>query len=91
MEYPMITLCDFLNEEVIVHEVGHNWFYGILANNERRFPWMDESINSYYEAEAMKNGKEDKADINSGIMMALVKDNLLRNEHQAIWELHPNY
>lgn len=84
MEYPMITLCDFLNEEVIVHEVGHNWFYGILANNERRFPWMDESINSYYEAEAMKNGKEDKADLNSGIMMALVKDNLLRNEHQAI-------
>ena len=47
MEYPMITLCDFLNDEVIVHEVGHNWFYGILANNERRFPWMDESINSY--------------------------------------------
>ena len=32
----------------------------------------------------MKNGKADKADLNSGIMMALVKDNLLRNEYQAI-------
>jgi hypothetical protein len=84
MEYPMITLCDFLNEEVIVHEVGHNWFYGILANNERRYPWMDESINSYYEAEAMKKGVEPKPDVNAGIMMALVKDNMLRNEHQAI-------
>lgn len=84
MEYPMITLCDFMSEEVIVHEVGHNWFYGILANNERTYPWMDESINSYYEGQAMGAGTEDKPDLNSGIMMALVKDNLLRSEHQAI-------
>ncbi|PCJ65657.1 MAG: hypothetical protein COA58_09640 [Bacteroidetes bacterium] len=82
MEYPMITLCDFMGEEVIIHEVGHNWFYGILANNEREYPWMDESINSYYEGKAMKRG--DKLDPNSLIMGALVKDNLLRSEHQAI-------
>ncbi len=54
MEYPTITVCDILNQEVIIHEVGHNWFYGILGNNERRFPWMDESINSYFESDAMK-------------------------------------
>jgi hypothetical protein len=54
MEYPTITVCDILNQEVIIHEVGHNWFYGILGNNERRYPWMDESINSYFESEAMK-------------------------------------
>ncbi len=50
----MITLVDrmVLPEDldvVIAHEVGHNWFYGILAFNERDFPWMDEGINSYYE------------------------------------------
>lgn len=54
MEYPMITVCDILNKEVIIHEVGHNWFYGILGSNERRYPWMDESINSYFEGQAMK-------------------------------------
>ncbi len=54
MEYPMITVCDILNQEVIIHEVGHNWFYGILGSNERRYPWMDESINSYFETDAMK-------------------------------------
>ncbi len=59
MEYPMITVCDFLNREVIIHEVGHNWFYGILASNERRYPWMDESINSYFEAQAMKFSKSE--------------------------------
>jgi hypothetical protein len=53
MEYPMITVLGGSSEgslrTVTVHEVGHNWFYGLLANNERRYPWMDESINSYYE------------------------------------------
>ncbi len=54
MEYPMITNIGWSGnaqslENVIVHEVGHNWFYGILGFNERLHPWMDEGINSYYE------------------------------------------
>ncbi|MBP7464317.1 MAG: M1 family metallopeptidase, partial [Bacteroidales bacterium] len=40
MEYPGITIVSDGGsksslERVIVHEVGHNWFYGILASNER--------------------------------------------------------
>jgi hypothetical protein len=46
MEYPMVTVT---MPAAIVHEVGHNWFYGILASNERDFPWMDEGVNSYVE------------------------------------------
>ncbi|RDC64535.1 M1 family metallopeptidase [Adhaeribacter pallidiroseus] len=46
MEYPMVTVTD---PEAIIHEVGHNWFYGILGSNEREYAWMDEGINSYYE------------------------------------------
>jgi hypothetical protein len=54
MEYPNITVIGtsgnaFALENVIVHEVGHNWFYGILASNERQHPWMDEGINSFIE------------------------------------------
>lgn len=54
MEYPTITLVSSpLTERsldnVINHEVGHNWFYGILATNERTHPWMDEGMNSYYD------------------------------------------
>jgi Peptidase family M1 domain len=55
MEYPMVTLITSpdANEEtldgVITHEVGHNWFYGILGSNERKFPWMDEGLNTYYQ------------------------------------------
>ncbi|MBK7232131.1 MAG: M1 family metallopeptidase [Saprospiraceae bacterium] len=58
MEYPMITVIgqagsESALDEVITHEVGHNWFYGILASNERDHPFMDESINTYYEARYM--------------------------------------
>jgi hypothetical protein len=54
MEYPTITIVNVDSsaaaiESVIEHEVGHNWFYGILASNEREHPWMDEGVNSYYD------------------------------------------
>jgi len=49
MEYPTITNCQSIDKTTIVHEIGHNWFYGILGSNERNYPWMDESINTYYE------------------------------------------
>ncbi len=55
MEYPMITVVSdgFQGvkslETVIAHEIGHNWFYGILGFNERNYGWMDEGINSFYE------------------------------------------
>ncbi|MAZ37555.1 MAG: hypothetical protein CL842_08905 [Crocinitomicaceae bacterium] len=54
MEYPLITIIDFgmtgkVLENVIVHEVGHNWFYGMLGFNERDMPSLDEGINSFYE------------------------------------------
>ncbi len=54
MEYPTITLLESGGSEklldfVINHEVGHNWFYAILASNERIHPWMDEGMNTYYD------------------------------------------
>jgi len=54
MEYPTITRLGSSGNErlldyVIEHELGHNWFYGILATNERQHPWMDEGMNSYYD------------------------------------------
>ncbi len=58
MEYPNVTIIgesgDAVSlEEVIMHEVGHNWFYGMLASNERDHPWMDEGLNSFIESRYM--------------------------------------
>jgi hypothetical protein len=54
MEYPTITLITTTAtgqelDATIVHEVGHNWFYGALASNERKHPWMDEGMNTFYQ------------------------------------------
>jgi len=54
MEYPNVTVIGesydaFTLETTIMHEVGHNWFYGILGSNERDYGWMDEGINSMNE------------------------------------------
>jgi hypothetical protein len=31
------------------HEVAHMWFYGLVANNQGRDPWMDEGLATYAE------------------------------------------
>ena len=54
MEYPNVTVIGNSSskeelEIVIVHEVGHNWFYGMLGSNERDHPWMDEGLNTLNE------------------------------------------
>lgn len=54
MEYPNITVIGSMSNKfdldvTIAHEIGHNWFYGVLGSNERDEPAMDEGINSFYE------------------------------------------
>lgn len=40
-------------EAVTIHELGHQWFYGLFANDEHRFPFLDEGLNSYAEHSAL--------------------------------------
>jgi hypothetical protein len=41
-------------ELVTIHEFGHQYFYGLIASHETKWPFLDEGLNSYAEAEAMK-------------------------------------
>ncbi len=59
MEYPNVTVIGNSSnahelEVVIVHEVGHNWFYGQLGSNERVHGWMDEGMNTLNEIRYMQ-------------------------------------
>jgi hypothetical protein len=72
-----------LPEYVTVHEVGHNWFQGMLASNEVEEAWLDEGVNDWADARAMADiyGQRTsavdwwgwQADI-AGLRRALVED-----------------
>ena len=36
-----------LLESVIAHEVGHQWFYSIVGNDQIKEPWLDEVLTQY--------------------------------------------
>src|SRR5688572_14909082 len=71
MEYPTLFTVgtwwwmprkDTSVEDAIVHETGHQWWYGMVATNEFEDAWMDEGINQYANArvmaEAFPDGRE---------------------------------
>lgn len=64
MEYPTLITAgssyrqhpgDRSLEHVILHELGHNFWYHLLASNEFEESWLDEGINSYTDIRAMED------------------------------------
>ncbi len=53
MEYPnLVMIADDLADEetivyVIVHEIAHQWWYGVVGNNEYTDAWIDEGLTEY--------------------------------------------
>jgi len=60
MEYPqfVFSAAEFpilrILEVVTSHEVGHQWFYGLLASDEVNEAWLDEGMNTFSELRYME-------------------------------------
>lgn len=93
MEYPNVV---FINtelynesakdalEEVIVHEIAHQWFYGTVGNNQIDEPWLDEGLTQYSVALYFENkyGNERyKSFLNEGEIYSKVVFDILNEKN----------
>jgi aminopeptidase N len=50
IEYPSSIQLAAPDREVLVHEVAHMWFYGMVGDDQFRDPWLDEAFATYAES-----------------------------------------
>ena len=64
MEYPnLVMISDSLEKYddytiTIVHEIAHQWWYGVVGNNEYDYGWLDESLAEYSVVVFFENNPE---------------------------------
>jgi len=46
-------------EAVTIHEMGHQWFYGMVATNELAWPFLDEGLNQFAEVDGLGKWRGD--------------------------------
>lgn len=57
MEYPMITMDGGRTPgygKLLVHEIGHNWFYGMIGSNETYRASLDEGFTQFLTSEGLR-------------------------------------
>ncbi len=62
VEYPGLVFIGTLASRWIVsptvHEVAHQWFYGVVGNDQLAEPWLDEALATYAETLFYENSAE---------------------------------
>ena len=68
MEYPNLVMISDAVEDgqmidyVIVHEIAHQWWYGLVGNNEYQEAWLDEGLTEFSTAVFFEKNPEYKID-----------------------------
>lgn len=103
MEYPTVTQMGYYNrmpetpnpkslsfeDEAVVHETAHQWFYSIIGNNEFKDPILDESFTSYATARFFENeyGEYNKLAVKGSFLAYIYDYNppIYRSTDQYSW------
>ncbi len=65
------------------HEVGHQWFYGLVGNNQGRDPWLDEGLATWTEWRAENT-------LATGVQTVIPVSGRRRlAEPMTYWDAHP--
>ncbi len=77
MEYPnLVYISDGLDNyedytNTIVHEIAHQWWYGVVGNNEYKHGWLDEGLTEYHTALFYEKNPEYDVNIDTLISNAI--------------------
>jgi hypothetical protein len=82
MEYPGFIL-DLVSSTALAHELGHQWFYGIVGDDEYNTPWLDEGFTDY-----ATDLYFNKTGAGCGITWASSAEKLTNS--MAYWDAHSN-
>lgn len=84
MEYPQLVFlspglsaADFPRSparEVLAHEVAHQWFYGLIGNDQLDDPWLDEAFATYVTVQGYERVSPDLADALAALRLAPAAD-----------------
>ncbi len=85
MEYPMLTLdggSDPGYRSLFAHEIGHNWFFGMVGNNETYRASLDEGFTQFLTSWAITKLEGDSIDVSphSGEFPKLFQEKRLERE-----------
>lgn len=86
MEYPQIVQIDHTAyngdeiwlEYLIAHEIAHQWWYGVIGNDEIEEPWLDEGLTEYSTILYFEKNYGIKQ--KNKIMNAFIKSNIERHK-----------
>ena len=97
MEYPEMNALGFglyrrqrySLEFLVAHEVGHQWWYNMVGNDQIRYPWLDEGLTEYntvlyYEAIYGKHGVPSSESLIKNRWMAPYKLLVSRGEDSSL-------
>ena len=96
MEYPMLTLDGGVfpsHKNLLAHEIGHNWFFGMVGNNETYRASLDEGFTQFLTAWAMKKIHHQDVYDNPYDKYIVFYSYLKHasNENSAVLETHSDY
>lgn len=84
MEYPGFVL-DLVDSNALTHELAHQWWYGIVGDDEYNSPWLDEAFADYSTDIA-----EGKTGTNCWNSVSWASSAEKITDSMAYWDAHPS-